>query len=190
MKSYDAIVVGGGHNGLVAAAYLARAGLKVFIQFGTDAGFLLLTTALFASLAGCNNAAQSSGIGLVDVQRISQNWPKFQNYANQLQASFAAIEASKSTNSEKQQQLAQLQTDPAHTLMVGDHASADTGGVALGIRTLVLPMRLVFSSNSLSRVIAISLSKSLSCEWTKNAISFVTWKSYPEGGEPGCVSSS
>ncbi|HEY2924668.1 MAG TPA: NAD(P)-binding protein, partial [Candidatus Eisenbacteria bacterium] len=25
---YDAIVVGGGHNGLVAAAYLARAGRK------------------------------------------------------------------------------------------------------------------------------------------------------------------
>lgn len=30
-NNYDAIVVGGGHNGLVAAAYLARAGLKVII---------------------------------------------------------------------------------------------------------------------------------------------------------------
>src|SRR5499427_3952583 len=28
---YDAIVVGGGHNGLVAAAYLARAGKRVIV---------------------------------------------------------------------------------------------------------------------------------------------------------------
>src|ERR1700712_688934 len=29
--SYDAIIVGGGHNGLVAAAYLARAGKRVLL---------------------------------------------------------------------------------------------------------------------------------------------------------------
>ena len=28
---YDAIIVGGGHNGLVAAAYLARAGWEVLV---------------------------------------------------------------------------------------------------------------------------------------------------------------
>ena len=28
---YDAIVIGGGHNGLVHAAYLARAGRKVLV---------------------------------------------------------------------------------------------------------------------------------------------------------------
>jgi phytoene dehydrogenase-like protein len=31
VRSYDAIVVGGGHNGLVCAAYLARAGKKVLV---------------------------------------------------------------------------------------------------------------------------------------------------------------
>jgi phytoene dehydrogenase-like protein len=30
-KSYDAIIVGGGHNGLVCAAYLAKAGRKVLV---------------------------------------------------------------------------------------------------------------------------------------------------------------
>jgi phytoene dehydrogenase-like protein len=31
VKSYDAVIVGGGHNGLVTAAYLARAGKKVLV---------------------------------------------------------------------------------------------------------------------------------------------------------------
>src|SRR3954451_16963245 len=31
MTDYDAIVVGGGHNGLTAAAYLARSGLRVCV---------------------------------------------------------------------------------------------------------------------------------------------------------------
>ena len=30
-NSYDVIVIGGGHNGLVNAAYLARAGKKVLV---------------------------------------------------------------------------------------------------------------------------------------------------------------
>ena len=30
-ESYDAIIVGGGHNGLVAAAYLARHGAKTLV---------------------------------------------------------------------------------------------------------------------------------------------------------------
>src|SRR5258708_22011642 len=31
MKKFDVIVIGGGHNGLVTAAYLARAGRKVLV---------------------------------------------------------------------------------------------------------------------------------------------------------------
>ena len=31
VNQYDAIVIGAGHNGLVAAAYLARAGKKVIV---------------------------------------------------------------------------------------------------------------------------------------------------------------
>jgi phytoene dehydrogenase-like protein len=30
-KTYDAIVIGGGHNGLIAACYLAWAGMKVAV---------------------------------------------------------------------------------------------------------------------------------------------------------------
>jgi phytoene dehydrogenase-like protein len=30
-NQYDAIVIGGGHNGLVTAAYLSRAGKKVVV---------------------------------------------------------------------------------------------------------------------------------------------------------------
>ena len=30
-SKYDAIIIGGGHNGLVTAAYLARAGKKVLV---------------------------------------------------------------------------------------------------------------------------------------------------------------
>src|SRR4051794_41221486 len=31
MNNYDVIIIGGGHNGLVSAAYLARAGRKVLV---------------------------------------------------------------------------------------------------------------------------------------------------------------
>lgn len=74
-----------------------------------------IKTAIFAACAaasltatGCG-ALQHSKIATVNIQTIEANWPLFQNDANQLQANLAAIEASKSSNAQKQQQLAQLQ---------------------------------------------------------------------------------
>ena len=43
--TYDAVIVGGGHNGLVAAAYLARAGQSVLVleRLGTTGGAAVST---------------------------------------------------------------------------------------------------------------------------------------------------
>ena len=78
----------------------------------------LLVTAAFAALCACNNAASQTNIGLVDVQRISQNWPKFQNYQNQLANDAQTIERSNRPTSYKararerlQQRFAQAQTE-------------------------------------------------------------------------------
>jgi outer membrane murein-binding lipoprotein Lpp len=62
-----------------------------------------------ASLTATGCGAVHSKIATVNIQTIEANWPLFQNDANQLQANLAAIEASKSSNAQKQQQLAQLQ---------------------------------------------------------------------------------
>ena len=35
-KTYDAVIVGAGHNGLVASCYLAKAGLKVLVLERSD----------------------------------------------------------------------------------------------------------------------------------------------------------
>src|SRR5580704_15856442 len=56
---------------------------------------------------GC--AGARSKVAVVNILTIEANWPKFQNYANQLQASFAAIEQSKSGAPQKRQELARLQ---------------------------------------------------------------------------------
>jgi len=68
----------------------------------------LIAGALLASLCACSKGTQSN-IGLVDVQRISQNWPKFQNYQNQLANDAATIEHSKKPDRDKARARAQLQ---------------------------------------------------------------------------------
>jgi Skp family chaperone for outer membrane proteins len=69
----------------------------------------LVATAALASLSACGNKASNTDIGLVDVQRISQNWPKFQNYQNQLANDAQTIERSRKSDRDKAQARAQLQ---------------------------------------------------------------------------------
>ncbi len=69
----------------------------------------LVATAALASLCACGNNASKTDIGLVDVQRISQNWPKFQNYQNQLANDAQTIDRSRKSDRDKAQARAQLQ---------------------------------------------------------------------------------
>ncbi len=58
MTDYDVIVVGGGHNGLVCSAYLAKAGRKVLVVEANDAPGGGASTREFApgySVSGCAN---------------------------------------------------------------------------------------------------------------------------------------
>ena len=71
----------------------------------------LMTAALAASLLGmsaCSKPPQGD-IGLVDVQRVTSNWPKFLNYQNQLNSDVQSIQRSRASDGEKQRALAGLQ---------------------------------------------------------------------------------
>jgi Skp family chaperone for outer membrane proteins len=71
----------------------------------------LVFAALAASLFGmtaCSKPPQSD-IGLVDVARLTSNWPKFLNYQNQLNADMNAIKVSRVSDSQKQRELQGLQ---------------------------------------------------------------------------------
>jgi len=75
MKAYDVIIVGGGHNGLACAAYLARAGRKVLVLerrervggaamqrlAGGSAGAALMALAVMVSTFGCANGLVLAG---------------------------------------------------------------------------------------------------------------------------------
>ncbi len=63
---------------------------------------------LAAALTGCTGAPKSD-IGLIDTQRITANWPKFQNYQNQIAADNAAITRSSKSNAEKQREMNDLE---------------------------------------------------------------------------------
>jgi len=61
------------------------------------------------SLGGC--AQTHSRIAVVRVSELEANWPKFQNYYNQLQANYQAISQSKVSPAEKRKALAQFQDE-------------------------------------------------------------------------------
>jgi Skp family chaperone for outer membrane proteins len=86
----------------------------------------ILPLVVFAiALAGCGGKPNSQ-IGIVDLTRIAANWPKFENYNNQIQADAFAIETSKEPESQKQKQRAELQQRFAQYQreITGDIASA------------------------------------------------------------------
>jgi Skp family chaperone for outer membrane proteins len=68
--------------------------------------------ALAASLLGMTACSKppAADIGLVDVPRLTSNWPKFLNYQNQLNSDVTAIRNSRISDSDKARQLQGLQT--------------------------------------------------------------------------------
>ena len=63
MKRYDALIIGGGHNGLVCAFYLARAGLKVCVLERRDVVGGAAVTEEFAP--GFRNSTASYTVSLL-----------------------------------------------------------------------------------------------------------------------------
>ncbi|MBV8727765.1 MAG: hypothetical protein JO233_08265 [Candidatus Eremiobacteraeota bacterium] len=58
-------------------------------------------------LVACGH--KQSPVGIVDTQRLSQYWPKFQNYNNQLSFDMQTIDRSRSSEQEKTRERATLQ---------------------------------------------------------------------------------
>jgi Skp family chaperone for outer membrane proteins len=68
---------------------------------------IVIIAALAAiTLTAC---AQSSPVGLLDVQRLTANWPQYNNVQNQLLADERAIQTGSGSQQHKQQEAAQLQ---------------------------------------------------------------------------------
>jgi Skp family chaperone for outer membrane proteins len=70
--------------------------------------FAFVALATLLALTACSHPP-ASDIGLVDVQRVTANWPKFINYQNQLNADMQAIQRSSASNDVKARQVQGLQ---------------------------------------------------------------------------------
>ena len=72
--------------------------------------FVMATLALsLVATAACSSQSAKNDIGLVDTQRVVTHWPKFINYQNQINADIATIQQSKTSDSEKRRQIAEVQ---------------------------------------------------------------------------------
>ncbi len=71
-------------------------------------GFAALAASLLVMTA-CSKPPAGGDIGLIDVQRLSANWPKFLNYQNQLNADVNAVRTSHQSDSQKAREMAGLQ---------------------------------------------------------------------------------
>jgi Skp family chaperone for outer membrane proteins len=66
--------------------------------------FMLAALAVPLLATACSSRPKSD-IGLVDVQRVVANWPKFQNYENQLNADAATVQQSRASAAQKQREM-------------------------------------------------------------------------------------
>src|SRR5438445_298260 len=87
MQIYDAIIVGGGHNGLVTAGYLARAGWKVLVlERRKVVGGACVTEELFpgfkiSTTSYLNSLLQSKVIADLELERFGYKvYPKNPSY--------------------------------------------------------------------------------------------------------------
>jgi len=68
---------------------------------------MLLAALAAALLGGC--AGNTSPVGLIDVQRITANWPQYTNANNQMLADERAVETGKGSPAQKQRLVQQMQ---------------------------------------------------------------------------------
>ncbi len=68
-----------------------------------------LTASLLGMTACSKPPSQEGDIGLVDVPRITANWPKFLNYQRQLNADVTAVRSSRASENVKTRELQSLQ---------------------------------------------------------------------------------
>jgi len=71
---------------------------------------IAVLAASLSALTACHGGTSGGDIGLVDVQRITGNWPKFLNYQNQLNADAQAVQQAHISDADKARQMAELQS--------------------------------------------------------------------------------